>query len=350
MTDQTQQTPFASPLLALPPEIRLRIYRNAFTPTEDDHPSHYGSLPSDLLRPLHTCRQIYKEAQFLAFSCVSYPLDFGGDLNFAECCSKLKPDLLQAIKSVTICSYVDEMCRGEHTWLFAIPDFDFVKLGLRNLEELVLRPTGSYDMWKTLKPREDAVGGADSFTEITLAAFAKVLLATIRQQKALKRIIVYCRQFVLRKDLPKLQKEFRSEFYQPSFQNWDREEPENAFQNNYSLWARSWNIITVEPDRWMLVSHQGVRGLERSVTLDFRVSDEWEEYHAKYAVSSSSPGPEGELDYLERLLGPTFVEALRHLAANSMTENQGEQSDSNEDEDGYDHDDANDNDQGGVQQ
>jgi hypothetical protein len=218
--------------------------------------------------------------------------------------------------------------------VFAVPDFDFVKLGLRNLEELVLRPTGNDEMWKTLKPREDAVGGPDSFTEITLAAFARVLLATIRQQKALKRIIVYCRQFVLRKDLLKLQEEFRSEFCQPSFQNWDREELENAFQNHYSLWAKSWNIIPVEPDRWMLVSHQGVHGLERSVTLDFRVSDEWEEYYAKYAVSSPPTRPERGLDYFERLLGPDFVEALRHLAANSMTENQGEQNNSSEDEQG----------------
>lgn len=134
--------------------------------------------------------------------------------------------------------------------MFAVPDFDFDKLGLRNLEELILRPTGNDEIWKKkMKPREDAIGGPDSFTQITLAAFARVLLATVRQRKALKKIIVHCRQFVLRKDLPKLQKEFRSEFHQPSFQNWDREGLEDAFQNHYSSWAKSWGIVLVEPDR-----------------------------------------------------------------------------------------------------
>lgn len=84
----------------------------------------------------------------------------------------------------------------------------------------------------------------------------------------------------------------------------------------------------------MLVSHQGVRGLERAVTLDFRVSDEWKEYYAKYAVDSPPPGPERELDYFEQLFSPNFAETFRHFAAKRMTENQAEQNDGSEDEQG----------------
>jgi hypothetical protein len=107
---------------------------------------------------------------------------------------------------------------GEHNWLFALPDYPFDKLGLHNFEELVLWPTGHHETWKKLKPRENAVRGPDSPVEITLAAFARALVATIRRRNSLKKIAVDCRQFILRKDLPKLCMEFRSEFAAPSFQ------------------------------------------------------------------------------------------------------------------------------------
>lgn len=68
------------------------------------------------------------------------------------------------------------------------------------------------------------------------------------------------------------------------FRNWDCEELEVSFRDDYYNWAQRWYIIAVEPDHWRLV-YEGLDE-ERSVTLEFRVSDEWEAYYAKYAVDS----------------------------------------------------------------
>lgn len=341
MANLTKQSAFASPLLTLPHELRFQIYRYAFTPNEDEHPNMWGSLPSNMLRPLRTCRQIYQEAKFLAISCVSWPVDCGGDLDFAGYYPNLNPDMLSAIKSVTFCYHMDHTSRGEHNWLFYLPDYPFDKFGLHNIEELVLWPTGQDETWKKLKPREDAVGGPDSPVEITLAAFARALMATIRRRKALKKIVVDCRQFILRKNLPKLRKEFRSEFAAPSFQNWSCEQLEVAFQGDYYNWAQRWYIIVVEPDRWRLV-YEGLDDEERSVTLEFRVSDEWEAYYAKYAVDSP-PLRERQLAFFERVLSPGLLETLRNLAAAQAENGQGGDE---PDENGHDDDDPNENDQG----
>ncbi|KAJ5984698.1 hypothetical protein N7481_006797 [Penicillium waksmanii] len=220
------------------------------------------------------------------------------------------PKMLSAIKSVTFCSHMDHGGREEHDWLFSLPDYPFDKLGLHNIEELILWPTGHDETWKKLKPREDAVGGPDSPVEITFAAFARALVAIIRRRKALNKIIVHCRQFILRKDLPTLRKEFRSEFAAPSFQNWSCEDLEVSFRDNYYNWAQCWYIIAVEPDRWRLV-YEGPDDWERSVTLEFRISDEWEAHYAKYAVDSP-PLRERQHAFLERMLSPGLLETLRN--------------------------------------
>lgn len=41
---------------------------------ENEHPK-WDSRPSIILRPLRTCRQIYKEVKLLTFASVSWPLE-----------------------------------------------------------------------------------------------------------------------------------------------------------------------------------------------------------------------------------------------------------------------------------
>ncbi|ORY11491.1 hypothetical protein BCR34DRAFT_587834 [Clohesyomyces aquaticus] len=62
-----------SPLLALPPELRIAIYEFVF----EVPPSHSAHPPKSSLhlRPLLTCRQVYQEARLLAFARITHNLN-----------------------------------------------------------------------------------------------------------------------------------------------------------------------------------------------------------------------------------------------------------------------------------
>lgn len=134
-------------------------------------------------------------------------------------------------------------------------------------------------------------------------------------------MVVHCTQFILGEDLPKLRKEFRSEFFMPSFRDWYCETPDLSFQCDYIDWAERWYLIDDEPECWRLV-HGRHGDSERWVTMGFIVSDRDEEYYAEYTPDSPSLRVR-EIAHFGGLLR-SFT---RTLSANGITDDEGQQID-----------------------
>lgn len=265
------EPPHNCPLLAIPAELRNEIYLYAFTPSDVEDPCLPGTRASDLLRPLLTCRKIYEEARTLAFSCVPFTLECVSEEEFVERLSALRTEQTQAIRSMVYSNY--HAYEGyHHLWLRQMVNFRPDRAGIV-LEELSLRPAWELKEILPLISREDEAIRED-IQRGPAAELARSVLATVRNLKTLKRINILCDGMLLEKDIAAVQKEFRTEFRHPSFHYW-RRLTAPCFGDNYTTWAQMWRVVVHDTRRWTLLTRGGDANTQRSVKIEFRMSNSW---------------------------------------------------------------------------
>lgn len=252
---EKQRTPTSvSPLLAVPAEIRNLIYSHIFTPSDSDDPALPGTRARDLLQPLLTCRQIYEEAHALAFHCVTFALEAMARLKLKERASLLQPNKIRAIQSMAYSNYLGDDGYN-HRWLQGLSHFRPDQCGIM-LDELVLRPAWEDEKILPLISREGR-GNHMIMDRGRLRDLRNGVLVALRNIATLKRIVIYCDGLLFERDIAALHEEFMCD------------------------WRQNWDIIIRDPRQWTLtlLTYEGGAQRERSVTIEFRMSDSWVGYY-----------------------------------------------------------------------
>lgn len=91
-------------LLLLPKELRLNIYEYTFSSPSMSLESTVSTiiLPSDTLRPLLTCKQIYDEACLIAFTNVEFKTSLFGLIYLRKRLQVLREDQIKSIRNLTL--------------------------------------------------------------------------------------------------------------------------------------------------------------------------------------------------------------------------------------------------------